>query len=183
MLLNFPIFLLSIFNFVSFGFAQETNKVLSDTNTKNLIAKVMPKYKVVGTANYSYLFWDIYDAVLITETGQFNNEEFILILKYNKVITKDRLVKETINEFKKQENLTQKKLNRLKVLFNKTYKKTKVGSIFVGIKTKNSAELFFEGKKVLTSKDIKFINSFFNIWLREDSQNPNFTKSLLGKNN
>ena len=71
----------------------------------------------------------------------------------------------------------------MKVLFNKTYKKTKVGSIFVGIKTKNSAELFFEGKKVLTSKDIKFINSFFNIWLREDSQNPNFTKSLLGKNN
>ena len=78
MLLNFPIFLLSIFNFVSFGFAQETNKVLSDTNIKNLIAKVMPKYKVVGTANYSYLFWDIYDAVLITETGQFNNEEFII---------------------------------------------------------------------------------------------------------
>ena len=75
----------------------------------------MPKYKVVGTANYSYLFWDIYDAVLITETGQFNNEEFILILKYNKVIKKERLVKETINEFEKQENLTQKKLKRLKV--------------------------------------------------------------------
>ena len=38
------------------------------------------------------------------------------------------------------------------------------------------------GIKFLETKDIDFLNLFFNIWLREDSEDPNFTKSLLGKN-
>jgi hypothetical protein len=28
-----------------------------------------------------------------------------------------------------------------------------------------------------------FLDLFFNIWLRENSQDPDFTKSLLGKDN
>ena len=35
-------------------------------------------------------------------------------------------------------------------------------------------------EKVLETKNIEFINLFFNIWLRKDSQNPKFTNELLG---
>ena len=80
----------------------DTPKLYFDTETKKIIKKHLPEYKIVGKANYSFLIWNIYDATLITKSGEFNDDEFVLVLKYNKVIKKERLVDETINEFKKQ---------------------------------------------------------------------------------
>ena len=152
-----------------------------NTETHKIITKHLPEYKIVGKANYSFLIWNIYDATLVTKSGKFEDDEFVLVLKYNKVIKKERLVNETINEFKKQAEFKEEYLNSLRQIFNKTFKKTKINSVFVGIKRKKQAYLYFEGEEVFKTKDEKFIDYFFNIWLREDSQNPSFTKKLLGK--
>ncbi len=159
----------------------DTPNLYLDAETKKIIKKYLPDYKIVGKANYSFLIWNIYDATLITKSGKFNDDEFVLVLKYNKVIKKERLVDETINEFKKQKEFKEEYLNNLRQIFNKTFKKTKINSVFVGIKTNKQAYLYFEGEEVFKTNDKKFINYFFNIWLREDSQNPSFTKKLLGK--
>ena len=148
----------------------DTPKLYFDTETKKIIKKHLPEYKIVGQANYSFLIWNIYDATLITKSGE-----------YNKVIKKERLVNETINEFKKQAEFKEEYLNNLRLIFNETFKKTKVNSVFVGIKINKQAYLYFEGEEVFKTNEKKFINHFFNIWLREDSQNPSFTKKLLGK--
>jgi hypothetical protein len=42
---------------------------------------------------------------------------------------------------------------------------------------------YFKNEKVLETSDMDFLDLFFNIWLRENSQDPDFTKSLLGKDN
>ena len=159
----------------------DTPKLYFDTETKKIIKKHLPEYKIVGQANYSFLIWNIYDATLITKSGEFNDDEFVLVLEYNKVIKKERLVDETINEFKKQAEFKEEYLNNLRLIFNETFKKTKVNSVFVGIKINKQAYLYFEGEEVFKTNEKKFINHFFNIWLREDSQNPSFTKKLLGK--
>lgn len=152
-----------------------------NTETHKIITKYLPKYKIVGKANYSFLIWNIYDATLVTKSGKFEDDEFALVLKYNKVIKKERLVNETINEFKKQAEFKEEYLNSLRQIFNETFKKTKINSVFVGIKRKKQAYLYFEGEEVFKTNDEKFINYFFNIWLRKDSQNPSFTKKLLGR--
>ena len=152
-----------------------------NTETHKIITKHLPEYKIVGKANYSFLIWNIYDATLLTKSGKFKDDEFVLVLKYNKVIKKERLINETINEFKKQAEFKEEYLNSLRQIFNKTFKKTKINSVFVGIKGKKQAYLYFEGEEVFKTNDEKFINYFFNIWLREDSQNPSFTKKLLGR--
>ena len=36
-------------------------------------------------------------------------------------------------------------------------------------------------KKIYESSNKEFIELFFNIWLRNNSKNPTFTKKLLGK--
>ena len=59
-----------------------------NTETHKIITKYLPEYKIVGKANYSFLIWNIYDATLITKSGEFNDDEFVLVLKYNKVIKK-----------------------------------------------------------------------------------------------
>ena len=69
----------------------------------------------------------------------------------------------------------------LKELLNKTFRPIKKNDYFIAMKLKDKGIFYFKDEKVLETKDIDFLNLFFNIWLREDSEDPNFTKSLLGK--
>ena len=158
-------------------------KIIKNENTNIILNGFFSNYKLVGEVKYIHLFWDLYDAKLITETGSFDQNKFALILKYNTKISKKSVVRETLNQLKKQKEYNEEELDELTTLLNKTFQDIKVGNTFIGIKENNTAYFYFEDEKVLETKDLEFINLFFNIWLREDSENPTFTKKLLGKNN
>ena len=158
-------------------------KIIKNENTNIILNGFFSNYKLVGEVKYIHLFWDLYDAKLITETGSFDENKFALILKYNTKISKKSVVRETLNQLKKQKEYNEEELDELTTLLNKTFQDIKVGNTFIGIKENNTAYFYFEDEKVLETKDLEFINLFFNIWLREDSENPTFTKKLLGKNN
>ena len=158
-------------------------KIIKNENTNIILNGFFSNYKLVGEVKYIHLFWDLYDAKLITETGSFDENKFALILKYNTKISKKSVVRETLNQLKKQKEYNEEELDKLTTLLNKTFQDIKVGNTFIGIKENNTAYFYFEDEKVLETKDLEFINLFFNIWLREDSENPTFTKKLLGKNN
>jgi len=158
-------------------------KIIKNENTNIILNGFFSNYKLVGKVKYLHLFWDLYDAKLITETGRFDEDKFALILKYNTKISKKSVVRETLNQLKKQKEYNEEELDELTTLLNKTFQDIKVGNTFIGIKENNTAYFYFEDEKVLETKDLEFINLFFNIWLREDSENPTFTKKLLGENN
>jgi len=158
-------------------------KIIKNENTNIILNGFFSNYKLVGEVKYIHLFWDLYDAKLITETGSFDENKFALILKYNTKISKKSVVRETLNQLKKQKEYNEEELDELTTLLNKTFQDIKVGNTFIGIKENNTAYFYFEDEKVLETKDLEFINLFFNIWLREDSENPTFTKKLLGENN
>ena len=158
-------------------------KIIKNENTNIILNGFFSNYKLVGEVKYTHLFWDLYDAKLLTETGNFDENKFALILKYNTKISKKSVVRETLNQLKKQKEYNEEELDELTTLLNKTFQDIKVGNTFIGIKENNTAYFYFEDEKVLETKDLEFINLFFNIWLREDSENPTFTKKLLGKNN
>ena len=158
-------------------------KIIKNENTNIILNGFFSNYKLVGEVKYIHLFWDLYDAKLLTETGSFDENKFALILKYNTKISKKSVVRETLNQFKKQKEYNEEELGELTTLLNKTFQDIKVGNTFIGIKENNTAYFYFKDQKVLETKDLEFINLFFNIWLREDSENPTFTKKLLGKNN
>ena len=167
----------------------ETNSLVNSNkqikkslNTNIILNNFFSNYKLVGEVNYSHLFWDLYDAKLFSETGDFEENKFALVLKYNTKISRKSVVKETINQLKKQKEYTEEELDELKTLLKNTFKDIKVDDTFIGVKENNTAYFYFQHKKVLETKDLEFINLFFNIWLREDSQNPAFTKKLLGQN-
>lgn len=160
----------------------KTNKpIIKNKNSSIILNKFFSSYNVVGEVNYTHLFWDLYDAKLLTETGDFDENKFALVLKYNTKISKKSVVKETLNQLKKQKKYTKEELDELTTLLSNTFKDIKVGDTFIGIKENNTAYFYFKDEKVLETKDLEFINLFFDIWLREDSQNPAFTKKLLGQ--
>ena len=157
-------------------------QIKKSLNTNIILNNFFSNYKLVGEVNYSHLFWDLYDAKLFSETGYFEENKFALVLKYNTKISRKSVVKETINQLKKQKEYTEEELDELRTLLKNTFKDIKVDDTFIGIRENNTAYFYFKHEKVLETKDLEFINLFFNIWLREDSQNPAFTKKLLGQN-
>ena len=161
---------------------EKNNKqIFKNQDTNIILNKFFTNYGLVGEVNYTHLFWDLYDAKLITETGNFDKNKFALTLKYNTKISKKSVVKETLNQLKKQKEYTDEELVELTTLLNSTFKKIEVGDTFIGIKENDTAYFYFENEKVLETEDLEFINLFFDIWLRQDSQNPAFTKKLLGQ--
>ena len=161
----------------------DSNKQIKKSlNTNIILNNFFSNYKLVGEVNYSHLFWDLYDAKLFSETGDFEENKFALVLKYNTKISRKSVVKETINQLKKQKKYTEEELDELRTLLKNTFKDIKVDDTFIGIRENNTAYFYFKHEKVLETKDLEFINLFFNIWLRKDSQNPDFTKILLGQN-
>jgi len=136
---------------------------------------------LIGKATYKFLLLDIYDAKLISETEQYPSEKFALILEYNRDFTKESVVKETIKQLKIQKKYSDDELVELKQFLDKIFRPIKKNDHFIAMKLKDKGIFYFKDEKVLETKDIGFLNLFFNIWLREDSEDPNFTKSLLGK--
>ena len=93
------------------------------------------------------------------------------------------VVKETVEQLQKQKKYSESELIALKQLLNKTFRTIKKNDQFIAIKLLDKGIFYFKNEKVLETSDMDFLDLFFNIWLRENSQDPDFTKSLLGKNN
>ena len=174
------IFALTLLLFPNYAKSNINNILKEDQKTLNILNKYFSEQILVGQANFQFIFWNMYDAKLISETGKYPSNKFALILKYNREFTKKSVVDETINQLKKQKNYNIKELDDVKVLLNKAFRDIKKNNKFIGIKNNNQAIFYFQNEKVLETKNIEFINLFFNIWLRKDSQNPKFTNELLG---
>ena len=160
-----------LYFFAVFSFVEvyaEDNKPILNQGNKNIISKYFDEINLIGQANYSFMFWNVYDAQLYSNQKQFDKKNFALILKYNKKIKKETLVKETINDWTK--------------VFESIFKSTKIGSRFLGIKiNENKSIFYYDEKKIFESEDQEFGDLFFNIWLRPDSKSPEFSKKLLGE--
>ena len=174
------IFLISVFLiFSNLAFGKYISFL--DPKSEFIISKYLGKKFLIGNANYSFLFWDIYDAELYSTSKKFNSNELAIILKYNRSIEKETLVKETINDIKEQKNISKEQEEKWKSLLESIYIDTKTNKKFIAIKINNKSIFYYNNKKLHESFDEEFNQLFFDIWLRSNSKNPNFTKTLLGQ--
>ena len=174
------IFLISvflIFSNLAFG------KYLSflDPKSEFIISKYLGKKFLIGNANYSFLFWNIYDAELYSTSKKYNPNELAIILKYNRSIDKETLSRETINDIKEQKSISNQQEEKWKSLLERIYIDTKTNKKFIAIKINNKSIFYYNNKKLHESFDEEFNQLFFDIWLRSNSKNPDFTRTLLGQ--
>ena len=174
------IFLISVFLiFSNLAFGKYISFL--DPKSELIISKYLGKKFLIGSANYSFLFWNIYDAELYSTSNKFNSNELAIILKYNRSIEKETLVKETINDIKEQKNISKEQEEKWKSLLESIYIDTKTNKKFIAIRINNKSIFYYNNKKLYESFDEEFNQLFFDIWLRSNSKNPNFTKTLLGQ--
>ena len=174
------IFLISVFLFFS---NLAIGKYISflDPKSEFIISKYLGKKFLIGNANYSFLFWDIYDAELYSTSKKYNSNELAIILKYNRSIDKETLIRETINDIKEQKSISNQQEEKWKSLLESIYIDTKTNKKFIAIRINNKSIFYYNNKKLYESFDEEFNQLFFDIWLRSNSKNPNFTKTLLGQ--
>ena len=82
--LIFTLILLSHSNLV---YSNPKNDIGEDQKTVKILNNYFSKQTMVGKANFQFLFWNMYDAKLISESGSYPSNKFALILKYNKDFT------------------------------------------------------------------------------------------------
>ena len=174
------IFLISVFLiFSNLAFGKYISFL--DPKSELIISQYLGKKFLIGNANYSFLFWNIYDAELYSTSNKYNSNELAIILKYNRSIDKETLIRETMNDIKEQKNISNQQEKDWKSLLESIYIDIKPDKKFIAIKINNKSIFYYNDKKLHESFDQKFNELFFNIWLRSDSKNPEFTKALLGK--
>ena len=118
---------------------------------------------------------------MYSTSKKYNSNELAIILKYNRSIDKETLIRETINDMKEQKNISNQQEEDWKSLLETIYIDTKTNKKFIAIKINNKSIFYYDDKKLHESFDQEFNELFFNIWLRSNSKNPNFTKTLLGQ--
>ena len=174
------IFLISVFLiFSNLAFGKYISFL--DPKSEFIISKYLGKKFLIGNANYSFLFWDIYDAELYSTSKKYNSNELAIILKYNRSIDKETLIRETINDIKEQKSISNQQEEKWKSLLESIYIDTKTNKKFIAIKINNKSIFYYNNKKLYESFDEEFNQLFFDIWLRSNSKNPDFTRTLLGQ--
>ena len=174
------IFLISVFLiFSNLAFGKYISFL--DPKSEFIISKYLGKKFLIGNANYSFLFWDIYDAELYSTSKKYNSNELAIILKYNRSIDKETLIRETINDIKEQKSISNQQEEKWKSLLESIYIDTKTNKKFIAIKINNKSIFYYNNKKLNESFDKEFNQLFFDIWLRSNSKNPDFTRTLLGQ--
>ena len=124
------IFLVSILLFFS-NLAFGKYITFLDPKSELIISKYLGKKYLIGSANYSFLFWNIYDAELYSTSNKFDSKEIAIVLKYNRPIDKNTLVKETIDDIKQQENISKQREEKWKILLDAIYVSTKIDKKFI----------------------------------------------------
>ena len=118
---------------------------------------------------------------MYSTSKKYNSNELAIILKYNRSIDKETLIRETINDIKEQKSISNQQEEKWKSLLESIYIDTKTNKKFIAIRINNKSIFYYNNKKLYESFDEEFNQLFFDIWLRSNSKNPNFTKTLLGQ--
>ncbi|MDX1950095.1 MAG: chalcone isomerase family protein [Rickettsiales bacterium] len=180
MLKKLRILLVLILGFGGNSFAISKTDYFTEINyLKNYISNPVK----VGEGSFSFFFWDIYDAKLYADNGNFSQEKpFALKLRYQMSFKGEDIVKSTIDELKKHGVTDELLLSKWQKDLLKIFPDVNENQILTGVYTDKKTAVFLNNGKIIGEmKDEYFAKKFFEIWLSEKTTAPSLRKSLLAR--
>ncbi len=143
--------------------------------------------KTVGEGQFSYLFWDLYQARLATSDGQFvsyqQNKPLLLELTYQRDISKADFVEATLDQWKAQQGSLQQRHRDWAAQLDKLWRDVKKGDrLACLLRADGLVEFSFNGQPLGLVEDSAFGAEFLDIWLGEKTTAPKLRVALLGQN-
>jgi hypothetical protein len=146
------------------------------------VEKYVPAADQVGQAKLKVFVWHIYDATLLATQGQFSPEApFALKLDYARKLYGDKIVETTLSEIRDQgfgdETIIEQWQSQLLTIIPDVDKDDAI----IGIRDAQSTTHFYLNEsKIGSIEDPLFTYHFFNIWLGNQSSQPEMRDQLLG---
>jgi len=146
----------------------------------SLHAEVKKNMINIGSAEFYWAFFKVYDVALYTESGRYDASQFPLALriKYARKIKNTDLIDSTIQEWKKQ-NIQWKNtwIDELSQIWPSVNENDEL-MLYVD---KQQVSYFYLNNEMLGSiNDPLFASRFLSIWLSEKTTQPTLRKQLLG---
>ena len=145
------------------------------------VQQQMPDAVVVGTASYSYLFWDLYQATLYAPHGQWQPEQpFALELRYLTDLTARKIVAVSRDEMTRQGSADPARIAAWGQRLLEILPDVQKGSVLTGVHLPDGTTRFYAGDRdVGAVDDPAFASAFFGIWLAPNTRDPDLRARLL----
>lgn len=138
--------------------------------------------KLVGSANLSVWWWDIYNAELYNSEGMYRSNQGPLVLKitYQREIQNDDLLEETAKQWQRF-SIPQNKINSwLEQVAPMWPNVAENDTITFYIDNQKHGHFFFNEEFMGSIPDPEFSEHFVNIWLAANGPYPKMTQELTG---
>lgn len=144
----------------------------------------LPDLTTIGSGSYRYMFWQLYDARLASEDGNFvdyqQSTPLLLELTYKRNITRDQFIKATVDEWRKLGQSSAEQQAAWAALLKDLWRDVKRGdSLAALLMADHSVEFFINGQSTGVLQDNSFGPAFFNIWLDEKTSAPALRNQLI----
>lgn len=143
--------------------------------------------RTVGQGQFSYLFWDLYQARLATADGQFSNYQqnkpVLLELTYQRDISKEDFVEATLDQWQAQQGELQSRHHAWAQQLSQLWRDVKKGDQLSCLyRADGLVEFSYNGQSLGVVEDPEFGAEFLDIWLGTKTTAPKLRLALLGQN-
>lgn len=175
---------ISINYFLIIALLSITNIVQANTVTNNNSSPYLSQQlKPVGQGIMRWLFMDIYQISLYTQTGEYKPKHYpqVLSIHYQRSIEQQSLIDATSEQWQQQKlsaNLYQPWLDKLQVIWPDINNGDRL-TLYVSEDGKSD---FYHNQQLLGSIDsANFSEAFLGIWLAKNTTEPSLRKQLIGE--
>ena len=164
--------------------ALSTQTVSSQTFNANTSVETtpLPSFKLVGSANMKWLWFEIYEAKVLTPSGVYvaNQQPLALELLYKRSISAEQLIDSTIDEWLRQKIDYQAEWVSI---LTDIWPNIEPQDQLILYVDESSVSHFFYNKRFIGSlNDTAFASAFSAIWLSENTLKPKLRNQLIGLN-
>jgi len=140
--------------------------------------------QLVGEAELKFFFWNVYEARLYSDSGNFvflETKPFALELQYQRQFSSQQLVEETRKQWQAIgiDADSEDNTSRLRILETMLSDLDKGDVITRYVDTQGSSNFYYNGRLLGTIADSAFTGQFAAIWLSEKTTRPDFRDNLI----
>lgn len=158
--------------------------VFANANLPDEVQQVLPAPVAKGQATATLFSAEIYDAELFTSKGApFSiDRPFALTLIYKYNFSADVLAMASVREIARMEGIRMSDLRSLRGELKGCFRDVRKGERVTGVgRADDVIEFYVNGNKTCALRQENLRERFFNIWLGEDTRDPDGAAQLKGR--
>ena len=140
--------------------------------------------KEVGSATFTFLFWDVYRSSLYTTSGAYplknNHQVLVLNIEYLRDIEKSELIEQTIAQWQ-HIGLKEQEFSHFVVQLEEIWPNITAGDSLALLIDDETNHFYLNNQPIGVIQNNNFGQIFIDIWLSKKTSQPKLRKQLIGR--